>query len=142
MKQEEKEGYVPRDQYEKLESEVAYLKDQLAQLQRLIFGKKNERFIPTDTNQTALFDQETVQEPELETQEVTYERSKPKKEKETPVRALLPAHLPREEEVIEPDGLPEDAGKRKESEVQKQVDGHTSKADQMVSAKEQDIMTV
>lgn len=39
-------------------------------------------------------------------------------------------------------GYPEDAGKRKEGNVQKQVDGHIENVDKLIAAKEKDIMTV
>ncbi|MEM0938641.1 MAG: IS66 family transposase zinc-finger binding domain-containing protein [Bacteroidota bacterium] len=40
-------------------------------------------------------------------QPIHYERVVPPKAKQQPVDALLPAHPPREEEVIEPEGLEE-----------------------------------
>ncbi|MEO1513656.1 MAG: ribosome recycling factor [Bacteroidota bacterium] len=40
------------------------------------------------------------------------------------------------------DGYPEDAGKRKEDEVQKDTNGFGDKVNQLVAAKEKDIMTV
>lgn len=40
------------------------------------------------------------------------------------------------------DGLPEDFGKRKEEETQKMVNGYVEKIDEIVSAKEKEIMTV
>ncbi|MFZ1751000.1 MAG: ribosome recycling factor [Saprospiraceae bacterium] len=40
------------------------------------------------------------------------------------------------------DGFPEDAGKRKEDEIQKIIDSYMSKIDHMVEVKEKDIMTV
>lgn len=40
------------------------------------------------------------------------------------------------------DGYPEDAGKRKEIEVQKSVDNHSGLIDKMVATREKDIMTV
>jgi ribosome recycling factor len=40
------------------------------------------------------------------------------------------------------DGFPEDMGKRKEDEVQKQVDAYIAKVDKTIEAKEKDIMTV
>lgn len=40
------------------------------------------------------------------------------------------------------DGYPEDAGKRKEEEVQKSVKGFSEKIDALISAKEKDILTV
>jgi hypothetical protein len=94
-----------------LREEVAGLKDQLNELQRLIFGAKSERFVGTAPD--GQLDMFTTAAPEAKkpspTEQVSYERQKPSKGK--PVRALLPAHLPREEEVIEPEGLPEGAQK-------------------------------
>lgn len=40
------------------------------------------------------------------------------------------------------DGYPEDAGKRKEAEVQKAVDSHSDMVQKLIDAKETDIMTV
>ena len=40
------------------------------------------------------------------------------------------------------DGYPEDAGKRTEDSVQKITDTHTKKVDEMIEAKEKDIMTI
>jgi ribosome recycling factor len=40
------------------------------------------------------------------------------------------------------DGFPEDQGKKKENEVQKMVDQHIEKVNQMIEAKEKDIMKV
>ena len=85
--------------------EYQTLKTELAELKRLVFGSKSERFIAADSQQIALFDQPAV--PTEEVEQVTYKRKVAKAEKQRPVRALLPAHLPREEEVIEPDELEE-----------------------------------
>ena len=93
----------------KLQAENAELKRQLAELQRLIFGRKSERFIPADDAQASLFEESQGDEDvgSAVIQPVVYERMVKPKEKQRPVRALLPAHLPREEEVIEPEGLDE-----------------------------------
>ena len=40
------------------------------------------------------------------------------------------------------DGFPEDAGKRKEAEVQKMIDSYAVKIDKMIEAKDKDIMTI
>lgn len=40
------------------------------------------------------------------------------------------------------DGFPEDSGKRKEDEIQKMVNAHSDSIDQLIAAKEKDIMTV
>lgn len=86
-----------------LRQEITFLKEELAQLKRLIFGSKKERFIPADSNQQSLFEEEKVEvAPEKET--VTYEREKPAK-KGNAKRLLLPAHLPRQEETIYPEGV-------------------------------------
>ena len=39
-------------------------------------------------------------------------------------------------------GFPEDAGKRKEGEVQKAVESHSTTVDKLIEAKENEIMTV
>lgn len=90
-----------------LRQENACLKEELAQLRRLIFGSKKERFIPSDSAQTSLFDEpeETI-EPEVE--QIAYTREKSSK-KGKAKRLLLPAHLPRKEEIIEPEDLVENS---------------------------------
>ncbi len=42
-----------------LRDEDSFLKDQLEQLKRMVFGQKRERFIPGDNGQNSLFDAET-----------------------------------------------------------------------------------
>jgi len=88
-----------------LQAEVLYLKQELDKLKRMIFGAKSERFIPTDSSQLALgLEGVELKEKEPETQTLSYTRNKPKKT-EVPghSRMPLPAHLPREEHVIEPE---------------------------------------
>lgn len=86
-----------------LRQEIAFLKEELAQFKRLVFGSKKERFISTLSSQQSLFDPQEVQmAPQKET--VTYEREKPAK-KGNAKRLLLPAHLPRQEETIHPEGV-------------------------------------
>jgi transposase len=86
-----------------LRQENAFLKEELAQLKRMVFGSKKERFIPTDSAQGSLFDteEETI---EPESEQITYTREKPTK-KDKAKRLLLPAHLPRAEQIIEPEEL-------------------------------------
>lgn len=106
---------ISKDEYQELlgfKTEVAFLKQQLAELKRLIFGAKSERFIAPDPAQGTLFDLPEAIVPGKQVEEVTYTRRKPKKEeKKHPLRAELPAHLPRKVEVIEPENLPEGAKK-------------------------------
>lgn len=98
---ENEQVVLDKDQYAKLVSENQYLKQQLDELKRLIFGSKSERFVPSDDGQLSLFEQEK-QTPEAKTEEIHYKRKKAEKEKQKAVRAKIPAHLPRIEEVIEP----------------------------------------
>ncbi len=108
-------GYIEIEKYEKLEADFLYQKEELAQLKRLIFGKSNERFTPSNPDAIQLqFDfgdlPELVEvEPAKETEIRIEKRKKPAKKK--PVRENLPPHLRREKEVIEPENIPENAVK-------------------------------
>ncbi len=86
-----------------LRQENAFLKEELAQFKRMVFGSKKERFIAADPDQQGLFDIR-VSPQEVQRETVTYQREKTSK-KGKAKRLLLPAHLPREEEVIKPEGL-------------------------------------
>lgn len=89
-------NFVSKEQYEMLLSENEYLKQQLNELKRLIFGSRSERFIPSDDSQLSLFDIEKKKE-EAQTQEISYTRKKAEQEKQKAIRAKIPAHLPRVE---------------------------------------------
>ena len=105
---------ISRGEYEQLlqfKEEVTLLKHQLAELKRMIFGTKSERFIGMDTGQMALFDLPGQQTDSQEKEQITYTRNKSDKNKEQPLRLELAPHLPRKEETIEPDSLPEGAKK-------------------------------
>jgi len=94
---------ITRKEYDELMGLAA----QLAELQRMVFGRKSERFITSDDQQTSLFDIDLNSEASTPvTEPITYQRTKPK-ENQKPVRAILPTHLPRQEEIIEPEGLEE-----------------------------------
>jgi transposase len=105
---------ISRAEYEhfrSLESTVSVLKHQLAELQRLIFGAKSERFISAAELATGnLFEVPAVEPVQKPIEEISYTRNKPE-DKKQPLRLELPAHLPRQVEVIEPENLPEDAKK-------------------------------
>lgn len=88
-----------------LRQEIAFLKEELAQLKRLIFGSKKERFIPAGSSQQRLFEDE-VEAVESQRETVTYERDRPAKK--VPKRLQLPAHLPRNVETLDPEGISED----------------------------------
>ena len=92
-----------QQQVQTLRQENAYLKEELAQLKRMIFGSKRERFIANAPTQQSLFDNES---PEVvsEQETITYQREKPEK-KGKAKRLLLADHLPRQEYILEPEGI-------------------------------------
>lgn len=89
-----------------LEEAVKYLEFQLAQMKRMIFGAKRERFISNATvNQLTLpFEVETSPELEKpsEKEQITYKREKVKRPNH-PGRIDFPSYLPVVEVPIEPD---------------------------------------
>jgi transposase len=99
---------VPKQEYEALQARLnqslmhqVLLEQELANLKRMLFGSKSERHIGEDPSQLALnlgFDQTPVAEQQKE--EVAYTRNKP--DKKGHARELIPAHLPREEQIILP----------------------------------------
>jgi len=105
------QDYVLKKDYEKLLFKYQDLQGQLSELQRLIFGSKSERFIAcSDDTQLGLFQKQEADIDSVTTQDIQYTRDKPTP-KNKPVRHVLPAHLPRIEEVIEPDTIYDGAKK-------------------------------
>lgn len=105
---------ISKAEYERLlslENKISYLNHQLAELKRLIFGSKRERFISNiDPQQGSLFELSEIEESERHVEEINYKRKKPELKKR-PLRTELPAHLLRKEEVIEPENVPQGAKK-------------------------------
>ncbi|RLD69424.1 MAG: IS66 family transposase [Bacteroidetes bacterium] len=110
------EQFVSKEQYEKLLSENEYLKQQLSELKRMIFGSKSERFVPIGDSQLSLFDFGQENATEKDTEQISYTREKAQKEKKNAVRAKIPAHLPRVEEIIEPEDI-QDGSKKIGEEI-------------------------
>jgi len=100
---------ISREEFEALKSQNAWLKHQLAELKRLIYGAKSERHISANPDQATLFELPEEQTVETPTEQITYSRRKPQQEKKQPLRMELPSHLERRVEVIEPENLPEGA---------------------------------
>ncbi|MFW5822846.1 MAG: hypothetical protein ACOCU7_05615 [Tangfeifania sp.] len=66
---------IPKAEYQELlkkVSEIDLLKHQLAELRRLIYGQKRERFVSPDPNQGVLFDFQEEGAPETKKEEITY----------------------------------------------------------------------
>ncbi len=105
---------ISKQEYRELldfKAEVGLLKHQLAELKRMMFGQKRERFVSPDPAQGILFDIPVEETTERQVEEITYTRTKPKKEKKQPLRVEIPSYVPRREETIEPDNIPADAKK-------------------------------
>lgn len=95
--------------YEQSALEVLYLKQQLSQLQKMIFGSKQERFVPAETNTSQLsldIQAETVAACSVTgAQKITYTRRDVRVEQKPlqhPGRMKLPESLRREQIIIEP----------------------------------------
>lgn len=89
---------------QELKEQNALLRQELAQLKKMIFGQKRERFTAeVNANQLSLFsgDEISVAEPVVDKQHIEYDRKTTKKH---PGRTALPDHLPVEEIIIEPEG--------------------------------------
>lgn len=99
---------VPLADYQKLESEVQELKQRLAWFERMMFGRKSERFVPAEEVEGQLkmaFDAEQAQQADESVRQLiaAHERKVPPKKANAHVgRVPIAAHLPRVEEVIEP----------------------------------------
>jgi transposase len=90
----------------KYKQDFAILKHELDNLKRMIFGSKSERFIAQEDNQQKLdFQVETKQPEPPQKETITITREKKPFIKHSK-RLALPLHLPRKEEVIEPENIP------------------------------------
>jgi transposase len=90
----------------KLDLQIAALQQELANLKRLIFGSKNERFIPAENSPSQLslnIQTDAVAECSVtKTQKIEYVRNTTVITKGHPGRTKLPEHLERREIIIEP----------------------------------------
>ncbi|HTK20282.1 MAG TPA: IS66 family transposase zinc-finger binding domain-containing protein, partial [Mucilaginibacter sp.] len=90
----------------KLDLQITALQQELANLKRLIFGSKNERFVPAESSPSQLsLDMQTDAVAACsvtKTQKIEYIRNTNQITKEHPGRTKLPEHLERREIIIEP----------------------------------------
>ena len=97
--------------YEESAFEIASLKQELANLKRLIFGSKNERFIPAEACPSQLsldMQAEAVGTCSVaKAQKIEYIRNTTQVTNDHPGRTKLPEHLERREIIVEPVALTE-----------------------------------
>lgn len=98
-----------RDLYEQSQLRILTLEQQLAQLQKMIFGSRHERYVAADSHPSQLtldMQAESVATCNIaEAKKITYVRSNTTVEQKPlqhPGRMKLPEHLRREEFIIEP----------------------------------------
>jgi transposase len=108
-------GYIKTEKYQQLQAEtkalkaemeaqVSLLKFQLEQLKRMIFGAKSERFIPNQTPEQLNLFGEIPSVEIVEEKKTIAEHTRTKTPaKKKPARLVLPEHLKRVEQIIEPD---------------------------------------
>ncbi|MBK8555222.1 MAG: transposase [Lewinellaceae bacterium] len=89
----------------RLESDKVLLQHRLAELQRLIFGAKSERFVRPELPGQLQLELEGLEEIATAHKKMVaaYERSERTEESRHQGRLPIPAHLERVEEVIEPE---------------------------------------
>lgn len=91
---------------EELITELVSTKTELAQLRKLIYGSKSERFVAEQPANQAKLELEVEPLPEEPTvkEKITYERKKNKTQNKVHTgRTPIPAHIERRTEVIEPE---------------------------------------
>ncbi len=98
---------VPLHQYQQVLAENADLKARIAWFERQVFGQKRERFIAAAPPEQLVLDfggdQVEVAPEDAKQIIAAHERTKPDAEKNHKGRVLIADHLPRVEEVIEPE---------------------------------------
>ncbi len=93
------------EQKSSLEEKNKFLEFQLAQMKRMLFGVKRERFISNiivDQLTLPFEVTETIPEPKVDSEQITYTREKAKKSNHSG-RLDFPAHIPVVEIIIEPE---------------------------------------
>lgn len=96
---------VSRAEYDKVVAKNAALELRVAQLQRMLFGPKSERFVPqpSPSGQLALFADAPSEAEVEEKKTIEVPAHRRNVEKRTAARQKLPEHLPRLRQIIEPD---------------------------------------
>jgi len=95
-------------EYNDLQKENFQLREENQWLKRQIFGSKRERHVTEDTGQLKIWEDtgqgDHDEQEESAEEEEAVEKIVNKRKKKRPSRAVLPGHLKRQEEIIEPSG--------------------------------------
>jgi transposase len=114
-----------KDQYDQAQVKIAALQHELAQLKKLIFGSRQERFVPSSNNAqlTLGITADNVDACDvMAAKKVEYVRAKVQTPPAVhPGRSKLPEHLRREEIILEPEVVPP-GSKRIGEEVTEQLE--------------------
>lgn len=101
---------------EGLQTKLVKLSDELLYLRRTLFGRSSERYIKEDPNQLSLdfygstqLEEETAYLNGISKKSSITKDNSGLPQRKHPVRKLLPEHLERRREIIEPSPLPDDA---------------------------------
>ncbi len=118
------EELLQENQFQK--EQIEYLKEQLSNLQRMVFGQKRERFVSASNGQLALFEEDKKRS--VEKEEISYLRNKTAAKKQTPhFRNPIPEHIPRKEIFIEPQGIDTTGLKRIGEEITEELEYEEAK---------------
>ena len=113
-----------KEQQQEKDLQILKLQHELFQLKKLVFGSKSERFQPQPASQLALAlneEQAAVASP-LPPQQISYQRRQSAAASKHPGRLPLPAHLPRKQIILEPQGVDTSLWKKIGQEITEELD--------------------
>jgi transposase len=115
---------LQKQQLEEKDLQILKLQHELFQLKKLVFGSKSERFQPQSAGQLtlALNSEQAPAAPTLPPQQIAYQRQSASPAKKHPGRLPLPAHLPRKQVLLEPEGVDTSLWKRIGQEITEELD--------------------
>src|SRR5690625_2407248 len=98
-----------RTENEELKKQLVYISHELDQLKKMVFGRRSERSktLYYDNGQQSLFEDDELPAEEEPKKVKTHIRQKVKTGNK-PKRIIFPADLPREDQILNPEGIEED----------------------------------